>query len=165
VELFETRTPVLVVEKRYLPDSGGPGRHRGGLGQVVRVRKLADDGRPAYAGLFPDGVLTRTAGLFGGRPGGAVRGVLLDRSGAVVKDYGVGGLVTLERPDQVLELSLAGGAGYGDPRERPLEMIQSDLDHGYVTPRGVVEDYGCEVGADGSVARPTGSSPSGERPA
>ena len=116
VELFETRTPVLVLEKRYLPDSGGPGRHRGGLGQVVRVRKLADDGRPAYAGLFPDGVLTRTAGLFGGRPGGAVRGVLLDTTGAVVTDYGVGSLVVLERPDQILELRLAGGAGYGDPR-------------------------------------------------
>jgi 5-oxoprolinase (ATP-hydrolysing)/N-methylhydantoinase A len=165
VELFETRTPVLVLEKRYIPDSGGPGKHRGGLGQVVRVRKLADDDRPAYAGLFPDGVLTRTAGLFGGKPGGAVRGVLLDETGAVVKDYGVGSLVTLERPDQVLELSLAGGAGYGDPRERPLAMIQSDLEHGYVTARGVVEDYRCEVRSDGSVARPAGLSPSGGRPA
>jgi 5-oxoprolinase (ATP-hydrolysing)/N-methylhydantoinase A len=117
------------------------------------VRKLADDGRPAYAGLFPDGVLTRTSGLFGGRPGGAVRGVLLDSAGAVATDYGVGSLVALERPDQVLELRLAGGAGYADPRERPLDLVQQDLDHGYVTPRGVAEDYGCEVAPDGSVVR------------
>ena len=151
VELFETRTPVLVVEKRYLPDSGGPGRHRGGLGQVVRVRKLVEDGRPAYAGLFPDGVLTRTSGLFGGRPGGAVRGVLLDAAGTVVTDYGVGSLVPLERPDQILELRLAGGAGYGDPLERAVELIQRDLDHGYVTPRGVAEGYGRSVAADGRV--------------
>jgi N-methylhydantoinase A/oxoprolinase/acetone carboxylase beta subunit/N-methylhydantoinase B/oxoprolinase/acetone carboxylase alpha subunit len=151
VELFETRTPILVLEKRYIPDSGGPGRHRGGLGQVVRVRKLADDGWPAYAGLFPDGVLTRTAGLFGGQPGGAVRGVLLDPTGEVVKDYGVGSLVTLERPDQVLELSLAGGAGYGNPHERSLDMLQADLDHGYVTERGVVSDYGRTVAPDGRV--------------
>ncbi len=142
-----------MLEKRYLPDSGGPGRHRGGLGQVVRVRKLADDGRPAYAGLFPDGVLTRTAGLFGGRPGGPVRGVLLDTTGAVVTDYGVGSLVVLERPDQVLELRLAGGAGFGDPGERPLELIQHDLDHGYVTARGIAEDYGCAVASDGCVVR------------
>jgi 5-oxoprolinase (ATP-hydrolysing)/N-methylhydantoinase A len=148
VELFETRTPILVLEKRYLPDSGGAGRHRGGLGQVVRVRKLVDDGRPAYAGLFPDGVLTRAAGLFGGRSGGAVRGVLLDGTGAVVADYGVGSLVTLERPDQILELRLAGGAGYGDPRERMPELIQRDLDDGYVTARGVAEDYGRRLTAD-----------------
>jgi N-methylhydantoinase A/oxoprolinase/acetone carboxylase beta subunit/N-methylhydantoinase B/oxoprolinase/acetone carboxylase alpha subunit len=160
VELFETRTPVLVLEKRYLPDSGGPGRHRGGLGQVVRVRKLADDGRPAYAGLFPDGVLTRTAGLFGGQPGGAVRGVLLDAAGTVVTDYGVGSLVVLERPDQVLELRLAGGAGFGDPRERPLDMIQHDLDHGYVTARSVAEDYGHAVTADNRVVPAAGSPPS-----
>jgi 5-oxoprolinase (ATP-hydrolysing)/N-methylhydantoinase A len=161
VELFETRTPVLVLEKRYLPDSGGPGRHRGGLGQVVRVRKLFDDGRPAYAGLFPDGVLTRTPGLFGGRPGGAVRGVLLDTAGAVITDYGVGSLVALESPDQVLELRLAGGAGFGDPRERPIEMIQRDVDHGYVTARGIAEDYGCEVAPDGGIVRAAAPPPSG----
>jgi 5-oxoprolinase (ATP-hydrolysing) len=164
VELFETRTPVLVVEKRYLPDSGGPGRHRGGLGQVVRVRKLSDDGHPAYAGLFPDGVLTRTAGLFGGRPGGAVRGVLLDAAGSVVTDYGVGSLVALERPDQILELRLAGGAGFGEPRERPLEMIQRDLEHGYITPRAVVEDYGHAVIAEGRVV-PAADPPTPDDPA
>jgi N-methylhydantoinase B/oxoprolinase/acetone carboxylase alpha subunit len=40
VDLFETRAPVLVIEKNYVADTGGAGRHRGGLGQVVRVRKL-----------------------------------------------------------------------------------------------------------------------------
>ena len=44
--LFEARVPMLVVEKTYLADSGGAGKHRGGLGQRVRLRKLADDGLP-----------------------------------------------------------------------------------------------------------------------
>jgi len=82
--------------------------------------------------------------------------VLLDADGAVVTDYGVGSLVALERPDQILELRLAGGAGFGEPRERPLEMLQHDLDHGYVTPRAVVEDYGHAVTADGRVVPSTG---------
>jgi 5-oxoprolinase (ATP-hydrolysing) len=154
VELLETRTPVLVLAKHYVADSGGPGRHRGGLGQVVRVRKLVDDGRPTYAGLYPDGVLTRTPGLHGGGPGGAVRGVLLDAAGQVTHDHGVGGLVALERPDQVLELRLAGGAGYGEPRTRPVARVQRDLDDGYVTPAGACEDYGVTVDADGRVSRP-----------
>jgi hypothetical protein len=40
-------------------------------------------------------------------------------------------------------------------------MLQQDLDHGYVTARGVAEDYGFAVTADGRVVRPVGSSPSG----
>jgi len=143
VELFETRTPVLVLEKGLVADTGGAGRHRGGLGQVVRVRKLLDDGRPTLASLHPDGVMTRTPGLFGGRPGGAVRGVMLDPAGRVVHDYGIGALVTLSAPDQILEIRLAGGAGYGDPLDRPVDEVQRDLDLGYVTAEGTERDYGC----------------------
>src|SRR5262249_690491 len=115
VELFETRTPVLVLEKGLVADTGGAGRHRGGLGPLVRVRTLLGGGLALLARLRPDGVLPRTPGPFGGRPGGPVRGVMLDRAGEVVHDYGIGALVTLAAADQVLELRLAGGAGYGDP--------------------------------------------------
>jgi 5-oxoprolinase (ATP-hydrolysing)/N-methylhydantoinase A len=149
IELFETRTPVLVLEKNYVPDTGGPGRHRGGLGQIVRVRKLHDDGKPALAGLHPDGVLTRTAGLFGGRAGGPVRGLTRTPTGEIVTDHGIGGLVTLTRPDEILEVQLAGGSGYGDPFARPLAEVQRDLDAGYVSPAGAARDYGCVVGPDG----------------
>src|SRR2546427_302630 len=143
VELFETRTPVLVLEKGLVADTGGAGRHRGGLGQIVRVRKLFHDGQPTLASLHPDGVMTRTPGLFGGRPGGAVRGVMLDPAGRVVHDYGIGALVTLSAPDQILEIRLAGGAGYGDPLDRPVDEGQRDLDLGYVTAEGTERDYGC----------------------
>src|ERR1700747_179451 len=70
IELFETRVPVLVLEKSYVADSGGPGRHRGGLGQRVRVRKLGDDGQVTIVSLYPEGVAIETPGLFGGAPGG-----------------------------------------------------------------------------------------------
>jgi 5-oxoprolinase (ATP-hydrolysing)/N-methylhydantoinase A len=145
VELFETRAPVLVLEKNYVADTGGPGLHRGGLGQVVRVRKLIDDGRPVLAGLHPDGVLTRTSGLFGGGPGGPTRGVTLTPDGVLIKDWGIGGLVTLSSPGEILEVQLAGGSGHGDPRERPVDEVQRDLDTGYITAAGAERDYGCVV--------------------
>jgi 5-oxoprolinase (ATP-hydrolysing)/N-methylhydantoinase A len=151
IELFETRTPVLVLAKQYVEDTGGAGRHRGGLGQVVRARKLFDDGQAALAGLHPDGVLTRTAGLFGGRPGGRTRGIMRDAAGRLVKDYGIGALVALTAPGEVLEVQLAGGAGYGDPLDRPIEEVQRDLDDEYVTPDGARRDYGCVVGRDGLI--------------
>jgi hypothetical protein len=40
-------------------------------------------------------------------------------------------------------------------------MIQRDVDHGYVTARGIAEDYGCEVTPDGGVARAAAPPPSG----
>lgn len=56
IEVFESRTPVVVVEKAYLPDTGGPGAFRGGLGQRIRLRKLFDDGLPLNAACYPEGV-------------------------------------------------------------------------------------------------------------
>jgi 5-oxoprolinase (ATP-hydrolysing)/N-methylhydantoinase A len=151
VELFETRVPALVLAKALAADSGGAGRRRGGLGQVVRVRKLRDDGCPVMAGVHPDGVLVRTPGLFGGGPGGPVGAVLRGADGAVRQDYGIGALVTLTRPDETLEFQLGGGAGYGDPLERPLAEVEADVRAGYVTAAGAERDYGCVVDPGGRV--------------
>lgn len=103
------------------------------------------------AGLHPDGVLTRTAGLFGGLAGGPVRAVTRSSTNDGVTDHGIGGLVTLTRLDEILEVQLAGGSGYGDPLDRPREDVQRDLDYGYVSRAGAERDFGCVVGASGHV--------------
>ena len=148
VELFEARTPLLVEGKGYVADSGGAGQHRGGLGQIVRVRKLYDDGRPTLASVYPEGVAVATPGLFGGKPGGETHGRLIDHDGRQITDYGVGELETLTGTDRTIELQLAGGSGFGDPLDRPLRLVESDLVNGYITAAGAVADYGVVVGAD-----------------
>ena len=152
VELFETRVPALVIEKAFMTDSGGPGRQRGGLGQVISARKLENDGKPCQVGLYPTGVLKPVAGLFGGRSGGRAGGIVGRFDGAT-RDVGVGALSVLETTVEYAELRVAGGSGFGDPMERPIEAVQRDLDAGYVTTEGAREDYGCVTGPDGAIDR------------
>ena len=147
IELMETRAPVLVVEKTLVADSGGPGRHRGGLGVRTRIRKLHDDGLPTLFSVYPEGVGVRTEGLFGGRAGGGVRGVVRDADGGIVQDCGTGELVTVTRADLVVEVQLAGGSGYGDPRQRARRDLDRDVADGYVTPESAASDYGGQVSA------------------
>jgi 5-oxoprolinase (ATP-hydrolysing) len=151
IELFETRVPILVLEKSYRADTAGPGRQRGGLGQLVRARKLFDDGRPAQVGLYPNGVLAQTPGLFGGRPGTLPGAAVENARDGLVGEVGIGALVTLTSTDEVAELRLAGGSGFGDPLQRPVEAVQRDLDGGYVTPQAARREYGCVIDRHGRI--------------
>ncbi len=147
VELMEARAPVLVLEKSFVTDSGGPGEHRGGCGVRTRLRKLHDDGLPTLASVYPEGVGVTVQGLQGGMAGGSVRGVLLDPDGNVTHDCGTGELVTLTCTDQIVEVQLAGGAGFGDPRARPTALVEQDVAEGIVSPEAAERDYGLQIAA------------------
>jgi 5-oxoprolinase (ATP-hydrolysing) len=148
VEMFESRMPVMVLEKEFLPDSGGPGRFRGGLGQRVRFRKLADDSLDNMIGFFPDTI--SQAGLFGGRAGACGGGVVRRPDGSIEREWGNGNVLAVSRPDQIIEVVIAGGSGYGDPAERDRKAIERDLALGLVTLDGAARDYGYQAGADGT---------------
>ncbi len=152
VELFETRVPVLVIEKAFLPDSGGPGRKRGGLAQIVATRKLSDDSEACHVGLYPNAVMASMDGLFGGKPGRPGAAWITDGDGTKT-DLGVGALARFTRTDQRGDLVLAGGSGFGDPWTRSYDEVQRDLDEGYVTTTGARDDYGCVVDQNGRIDR------------
>jgi 5-oxoprolinase (ATP-hydrolysing)/N-methylhydantoinase A len=146
VELFESRVPILVLEKGFVPDSGGAGRHRGGLGQRVRLRKRVDDGQTTLVSVIPEGI-DPASGLAGGAPGGRAIGRVLDEAGRELRNCGTGMLVELTAPAEVVELVLAGGAGYGPPAGRAAEAVARDVALGMVTPEGARRDYGQDVAA------------------
>jgi 5-oxoprolinase (ATP-hydrolysing)/N-methylhydantoinase A len=141
IELFEARVPVVVLEKAFIPDSGGAGRHRGGLGQRVRVRKLKDDGLSTLVSVYPEGVGNPIEGLFGGRPGGEARGRVLDAEGREIMDCGTGALVQIDNPGQIVEIVLAGGSGYGNPAERDPAALARDVQNGLVSADSAGRDY------------------------
>lgn len=141
VELFESRAPVLVLEKAFVADSGGPGRTRGGLGQRVRARKLYANNEPVLVSVFPQGAGIEAPGLFGGKAGLSAKACLTDPGGAILRDYGVGAVETLTSVNEILELQLGGGSGFGNPLERRPEAIEADFADGYITDAGAWNQY------------------------
>jgi 5-oxoprolinase (ATP-hydrolysing) len=142
IESFEVRAPILVVEKAYVTDSGGAGERRGGLGQRVRLRKLEDDGVATLMSLYPEGVNNPIPGLFGGKAGGGASGRVLDDKGAVIRDVGAGDLVEVRSVGEIVEVVLAGGAGYGDPSKRAGDAIARDVALDLVSREAAKWDYG-----------------------
>jgi N-methylhydantoinase B len=141
VEIFESDTPLLVLERGLVEDSGGPGRMRGGLGRRMVVRVPDDDlgPRPPVAIAVQAGRFRYPPeGIFGGRPGAPAaflrNGVPADPSG----------LTLCERGD-VIEFRSAGGGGYGRPFERDPASVAADVLKGYVSLQGAREDYGVVI--------------------
>jgi 5-oxoprolinase (ATP-hydrolysing) len=152
VEIFEARNPVFYEEKSLLPDSGGVGERRGGLGQKIRLRKLADDGREVLVGIYPEGAKTPQRGLFGGAVGGPCIGRFFDGETGTYEDCSIGALRTLRSTADHAEIILAGGSGYGDPAARALQEIEADLEAGYVTSEAM-PTYSVVLDQDGRIDR------------
>ena len=135
VEIFETQSPVRILEKRLLPDSAGAGRSRGGPGQVMSFENVGD--KRVYARVRPDKITCAPPGIDGGHNGrvGEVwfNGAQLHRF--PILDFQPGDRITLRMP---------GGAGFGAPGERPKEKVLKDVATGLLTPEGAKRDYDSE---------------------
>ncbi len=141
IELLESRSPIVVLEKGFVTDSGGAGEYRGGLGARISLTKRHDDGLPLTVFVSPEGVNAPIDGLFGGKTGLLAHGLVRDAEGEVVDNVGSGGLVVVDRADRVVELQLGGGAGYGDPLKRSVESIEEDVAEDRVSPEAAESVY------------------------
>ncbi|MEM5461534.1 hydantoinase B/oxoprolinase family protein [Paraburkholderia phytofirmans] len=152
-ELFEIRTELLIEEKQLDRDSGGAGRHRGGLGQRVKIVKLLGDGHPAQCVMNQYGQGVQVRGLLGGKPGGKVRANLYGYPGAEPQAVANATLTTLEATGTAVEVFVAGGHGYGDPLERDIALIEQDLENEYVSREHAEQAYGCVFDGAGRIDR------------
>jgi 5-oxoprolinase (ATP-hydrolysing)/N-methylhydantoinase A len=150
VELLESRMPVVILEKNLVPDSGGPGMRRGGLGQRMRARRLESGAEPIMVGLFPEGHGIHVQGLFGGLPGGGAVGMVKKPDGEM-HDVTTGETVAMTDERLEIDVTIAGGSGFGPPHGRALEDIAADLENGYISATGAARDYGCVMTDDGRI--------------
>lgn len=128
VEMIESGMPLSVTRYGLLPDSGGPGRRRGGLG-LVREWRVESERCILTANM--DRFRFPPYGLAGGEPASLGR-LLLVRDGRASPIRPKSDGVMLRRGD-IVRLETSGGGGFGDPRERDPEAVARDLALGYVT--------------------------------
>ncbi|MGC1301493.1 MAG: hydantoinase B/oxoprolinase family protein [Caulobacteraceae bacterium] len=148
-ELFEVRVNVVVEEKQFDTDSGGPGRHRGGLGQVIVFSRIPGDNRSVLFKQALSGMKLTVPRMQNGEPGGSVFAHVVGADGGRT-ELAMAELGRLSQ-DERLEIHTAGGYGFGDPLERDLAAIQADLDGDYVSPAFAEAEYGCVISPDGRV--------------
>ncbi|MGE0239500.1 MAG: hydantoinase B/oxoprolinase family protein [Parvibaculaceae bacterium] len=142
IEIIETETPLEIVRYGFVPDSGGPGKQRGGLA-FVREFRLRDG--TAQFTLRSDRRKHRPYGVAGGRPGAPSANLVIRADGSREE------LPTM--PMKVIELGAgdsfhhvsAGGGGYGDPAHRNRDAIMSDVIAGKVSVEAAKRDYGVEI--------------------
>ncbi len=134
VEILESIAPIVIWRKEYRTDSGGPGRQRGGLGQVMEIAS-AENAPFAVFAMF-ERIAHPARGREGGHDGAPGRVSLA--SGQALRGKGQQTIPPGER----LRLELPGGGGFGDPRERDPEKVRSDVRNGLVSAEAARQAYG-----------------------
>jgi N-methylhydantoinase B len=133
IEMFEIAVPALTECKELIPDSGGAGKSRGGLGQRVVLRNLGRNPMNIY--------------LASERVRHPCFGVVDGKSGSAGKVYKNGepqfpkGKVVLKTGDR-LEVETPGGGGWGRTSERAAASIELDLAEGLITLAAARQIYG-----------------------
>ena len=149
MEVFETRYPFLVEEYAFMPDSGGPGRFRGGMSGVTIMRPL---GHECEVGGANDRCVIPPYGVFGGMPGLHGENKIIHADGTETPIDRAGGEIA--RAGDVLYFRAPGGGGYGDPLDRDLDYLQHDMDIGLVSAESARRDYGAVLDEVGQGDRP-----------
>jgi N-methylhydantoinase B len=137
MEAYEIEHPVMFQRFRLWPDSGGPGKWRGGVGLRREVTVLQDAEITVRAA---DRCRIPPLGIMGGKQG---------KGGGWVINLGTASQIDLpsKKTNQplhagdTLSMFMSGGGGFGDPRERDPELVARDVEQGIVSIEAAARDY------------------------
>ena len=136
-EYLETYYPITILEYGSLIDSGGAGFHRGGNG-VHKVYRFEADGEIS---VHDDRDRSQPWGVLGGLPGLRSTKLLIRANGEEVSLPSKVDGVRVSKGD-ILIYRTAGGGGWKDPFDRPLERVQADVQRKLVSLEKARSDYG-----------------------
>ncbi len=146
VEVAESEFPIVVERYGLVPDSGGPGLHRGGLAIERAWRCLTPD---TSLIVRSDRASSPPYGLAGGGAGAPSSNVLLRPDGGE-EELPPMFSTTIQAGDVYVH-RIAGGGGFGDPLERDPMQVGRDVANGKVSVEAAAADYGVAVAGDGTV--------------
>ena len=143
VEATESVAPVIFRRREFREGSGGAGRYRGGLGQIIELG--GTDGTPVALLCNFERIDHPARGRDGGGIGASGRVSLL--SGKPIRSKG---RQTIAGGD-FARLELPGGGGFGPPSERNPEQVAADVADGLYTREAALRDYRVALTAAGAV--------------
>jgi N-methylhydantoinase B len=135
VEAAELENPVMIERYEFIRDSGGPGKHRGGLSLRRDIRFLTDVTWARYS----DRQKFEPLGLFGGLPGS--KGSLTLNPGTPREQRCRSKGVDPLKAGDLLSINLPGSGGYGSPNDRDPEQVRWDVLNDKVSRQSAREHY------------------------
>jgi N-methylhydantoinase B len=135
VEITEAAAPVIVWKRELLPDSGGAGEYRGGLGQRIEMTSAIDE--PFLVFLSVERLRNPAKGRAGGAAGAPGR---IRVSG---RDADIPGKCELrvEKGERLI-FDTPGGGGFGAPQLRDADALAHDVACGVVSNIAAQASYG-----------------------
>lgn len=140
-EYLEAYFPLVIHHTRIIPDSGGPGKHRGGNGISIAYEFR----EPGEISIHDDRWLTHPWGVNGGKAAGRSQRQLKRISGLKELVASKCDRIKVE-PGDILIMDTWGGGGWGDPLKRPSAQVAEDARNGLITVKGAME-YGVVLDA------------------
>ncbi|WP_371400598.1 hydantoinase B/oxoprolinase family protein [Kribbella sp. NBC_00662] len=138
VEVLETKSPMFIESYGYRPDTGGAGRHRGGVGVGRAYRFTA----PATGICLVYKTKTKPWAIDGGHEGDNNHIIL---NPGTEREVVQGGSYNRLQAGEVLVNNTGGGGGYGDPLERDPARVATDVRNGFVSVTAAEREYGVVV--------------------
>lgn len=142
VEAMENEYPLRVEEYALIPDSGGAGRTRGGMGVARQIKVLEPD--IVFSARSDSHTVGVPTGVDGGRDGRRAR--LLRNPGSQNEEalFSKTANVKLQAGESI-RIETPGGGGYGHPSEREPAKLRQDVLDGLVSSASATEDYGLRL--------------------
>ena len=140
-EALEHEYPLMVDEYVLVPDSGGAGQHRGGVGIARQISAMQDG---IVFSIRSDSHVIGAPGVFGGAEGGTAN--LIRNADGPNREALSSKVSHVEmRTGDSMRLETAGGGGYGEPRARTPAALAADLQDELISRENAERDYGSDL--------------------